>query len=134
MLAATDGVRGSDATVTLEPGLQWLQLDLAASHEIFGVVVWHDYSTPTVYSDVVVAISDDPEFKTDVTVVFNNSRHGHPASGIRPGDDPVYLETNYGRVIETDGVAGRYVRLYSNGCSQDIANRYIEIETYGRIR
>lgn len=130
--AITDGIRGSDATVTLESGMQWVQVDLATPHEIYGIVVWHDYSMQTVVSDVIVAISNDPEFQEGVNVVFNNSRTGLADLEIAPGDDSPYVETNFGCVIKTDGLVGRFVRLYSNGCSQDVLNRYTEVETYGR--
>lgn len=129
---ATDGIRNSEAIVTLESGLQWVQIDLADSHEIYGIAVWHDYSTPTVYFDVVVAISNDPEFEQGVSIVFNNSRDGAAAENIGKGSDLPYVETNFGCVIEAGGVKGRYVRLYSDGCSQDIVNRYTEVEIYGR--
>ena len=128
----TDGIRNSEAIVTLESGMQWVQIDLADSHEVYGVAVWHDYSTPTVYFDVVVAISNDPEFDQGVSIVFNNSREGAATENIGKGSDRPYFETNFGCVIETGGVNGRYVRLYSNGCSQDIVNRYTEVEIYGR--
>ncbi|MCB1094796.1 MAG: hypothetical protein KDN22_04370 [Verrucomicrobiae bacterium] len=129
----TDGVRSSEAIVTLDSGMQWVQLDLDARHEIYGIALWHDYSTPTVYFDVVVEISDDPDFEEGVLTVFNNSRDGVPSENIGKGSDLPYLETNYGCVLETSGVKGRYVRLYSNGCSQDIVNRYTEVEIYRRL-
>jgi hypothetical protein len=129
----TDGVRSSEAIVTLESGMQWVQLDLDARHEIYGIALWHDYSTPAVYFDVVVEVSDDPDFEEGVSTVFNNSRDGVPSENIGKGSDLPYLETNYGCVLETSGVKGRYVRLYSNGCSQDIVNRYTEVEIYGRL-
>ncbi|MGK0189438.1 MAG: hypothetical protein ACI9R3_005255 [Verrucomicrobiales bacterium] len=128
----TDGIRSSDATVTLESGPQWVQLDLASTHEIYGVVVWHDYSMQIVASDVVVSVSDDPDFENGVTEIFNNSLRGIPEAEIKQGSDSPYVETNFGLVIEAHGVTGRYVRLYSNGSSQGPFNRYTEVETYGR--
>ena len=69
----TDGNKfGDDGWMELEAGKQWVQVDLQKSSEIFAVFVWHYYYQIRVYMNVVVAISDDPEFKKDVKVVFNN--------------------------------------------------------------
>ena len=97
----TDGNKSSDSYVSLGPGLQWIQVDLGEVHEIYGVVVWHDYSTPSVYNDVIVAISDDPSFEVGVSVVFNNDADGSSGLDYELGGDPAYLETNYGRIIAT---------------------------------
>ena len=128
----TDGERQADAVVAIDGGLQWVQVDLASTHEIFGIVVWHDYSTESVYSDVIVAISDDPEFASTSTVVFNNDADGSAGSPIEGGNDLPYRETNFGQVIEIEGIKGRYIRLYSNGSSRDVINQYVEVEAFGR--
>ena len=70
----TDGDKtGIDgAYVELGPNTQWVQVDLGASAKIDAVAVWHFHSQARVYHDVVVQISDDPEFKKGVKTIFNN--------------------------------------------------------------
>ena len=43
-----------------------------------------------------------------------------------------YVETSEGKLIDTKGVATRYVRLYSNGNTNNDLNHYIEVEIYGK--
>ena len=86
----TDGIRDSEAIVTLESGRQWVQIDLAANHDVYGLAVWHDYSTPSVYFDVVVAISNDQEFEQGVSIIFNNSREAAASENIGKGSDLPY--------------------------------------------
>src|SRR3954469_2074276 len=64
----TDGQKeGTEGSwVELGPGLQWVQIDLEKPTQIYGVLLWHQHGDPRVYRDVVVQISDDPEFKKDV--------------------------------------------------------------------
>ncbi|MDG2124101.1 MAG: hypothetical protein P8J87_10410, partial [Verrucomicrobiales bacterium] len=69
------------------------------------------------------------EFATSTTLY--NSDHDNSA-GLGEGKDKVYVETNHGRIIDTDGLAGRYVRLYSNGNTSDDLNHYVEVAVYGK--
>jgi hypothetical protein len=128
----TDGEkRGSDMTlVELAPGLQWVQIDLEQTAVIDAVVIWHYPATLRVYHDVVVQVSDDPDFRTGVTTVFNNDYDN--SAGLGVGDDMEYVEDYRGRVIDTGGVRGRYVRLYSSGNIDNDQNHYAEVEVYGR--
>ena len=48
------------------------------------------------------------------------------------GRDKAYVETNEGRLVKVDGLAGRYFRLYSNGNTTDAMNHYIEVEVFGQ--
>src|SRR3954465_3339769 len=70
----TDGEKsgGDGYFVELGPGVQWVQVDLGASHPLAAIVVWHYHSQARIYHDVMVQASDDPAFKTGVTTVFNN--------------------------------------------------------------
>ena len=43
-----------------------------------------------------------------------------------------YVETSEGRLIDSRGVEGRYVRLYSRGNHIDNKNHYTEVAVYGR--
>ena len=127
----TDGDKtGIDgAYVELGPNTQWVQVDLGASAKIDAVAVWHFHSQARVYHDVVVQISDDPEFKKGVKTIFNNDDDN--SSKLGKGGDKSYVETNHGRVLPADGATGRYVRLYSNGNTSDELNHYCEIEVFG---
>ena len=89
------------------------------------------------YQDVVIQVSNDPQFKKDVKTVFNNDRDN--SSGLGKGKDDTYLETSEGRWISIKGVEGRYVRLYSCGYKTGTDdkffeewNRYTEVEVYGK--
>lgn len=129
---ATDGDKASEDGyyVELGEGQQWLQVDLGARAEIFGIGLWHFHAQPRAYLDVIVQISDDPEFKTGVTTVFNNDNDNSSKMGV--GKDPAYVEKNVGRLIDAKRTKGRYVRCYSNGNTSDGLNHYIEVEVFGR--
>jgi hypothetical protein len=128
----TDGDKtGSDGSfVELGPGVQWVQIDLGASAKLAAIVAWHFHSQARVYHDVIVQVSDDPEFKKGVHTLFNNDDNNSAALGA--GTDPAYIETFEGRLIEAKGVTARYVRLYSNGNTSDELNHYVEVEVYGQ--
>ena len=128
----TDGDKeASDSSfVELGPFKQYVQVDLEAEHEIYAVLVWHYHKKPTVYYDVVVQISNDPDFITDVTTVFNNDIDN--SAGLGVGTDMHYIDKAQGRLIDAKGIEARYVRLYSNGNSSNELNHYIEVEVFGR--
>ena len=128
----TDGDKsGSDGTyVEFGPGVQWVQIDLETRAKIAAVVVWHFHSQARAYHDVVVQISDDPEFKKGVETIYNNDDNN--SAGLGAGSDPAYIETYEGRLIEAKGKTGRYVRLYSNGNTSDELNHYVEVEVHGQ--
>ena len=79
----TDGSKeGTEGSwVELGPGIQWVQIDLEKPTTIYGVLLWHQHADPRVYRDVIVQISDDPEFKKDVTTVFNNDQDNSSQMG-----------------------------------------------------
>ena len=70
----TDGDKeGADGEyVELAPGKQWVQIDLEKASDVYAVLVWHYHAEGRVYHGVVVQLSNDPEFKTGVTTVYNN--------------------------------------------------------------
>ena len=114
--------------VEFGPGLQWVQIDLEDRFAIHAIAVWRYHSQARVYRDVVIQISDDPDFVQGVTTVFNNDHDN--SAGLGAGEDKEYIETFEGRAIAVDGVVGRHVRLYSNGNTSDEMNHYIEVEVY----
>jgi hypothetical protein len=127
----TDGDKlgGEGYFVELLDGVQWVQIDLEASASIEAIWMWHYHSQARAYHDVIVQISDDPDFKTGVTTVFNNDADGSAKCG--KGNDKAYVESRFGKLVDVNGVKGRYVRFYSNGNTSNSMNHYIEIEVYG---
>lgn len=127
-----DGDKEKDVTsmVQLPSGLQWVQVDLEAEHEISACCVWHDQGDERVYHDVICQISNDKDFKTGVTTVFNNDHDDSAKLG--KGTDKEYRERNEGRPFKVNMVKGRYVRFYSAGSSSEPVNNYFEIEVYGK--
>jgi len=128
----TDGNKEAKpgTSVELKPKLQWVQIDLGSSEKLLYVLVWHFHEQPVVFHDVIVQVSDDPNFVDGVTTVYNNDVDNSAGLGI--GKDREYFETNEGRLMDAKGVKGRYVRLYSAGSTHtDPLNRYTEVEVYG---
>ena len=125
----TDGDKAADDWLELKPGAQWVQIDLQQEAEIHGIWVWHYFEQYRVYFSVVAAISNDPEFKQDVKVVFNNDTNN--VVGLGKGSDYNYYDTNFGRLIDAKGIKGRYVRLYSDGNNENKMNHYVEVEVFG---
>ena len=127
-----DGDKTADATCMLQlpGGLQWVQLDLGAEHVISALCVWHDQGDERVYKDVIMQISNDEKFASDVTTVFNND-HDNTAK-LGKGTDKEYRERNDGRPVDAKLTKGRYVRVYSNGSTSEPVNNYIEIEVFGK--
>ena len=132
-----DGDKTPDATSMLQlpGGVQWVQLDLGAEHDISAVCVWHDQGDERVYKDVIVQISNDEKFLKDVVTVFNND-HDDSAKLGKKGTDKEYRERNEGRpvsaMVDDKPTKGRYVRCYSNGSTSEPVNNYIEIEVFGK--
>jgi hypothetical protein len=127
----TDGDKEATDTsfVQMHRGLQWAQVDLGEKHAIHAIVVWHAHNAPQVYRDVVVQVSDDPDFVQDVKTVYNNDYDN--SSGLGIGTDKEYFESFEGRLIKAKGTVGRYVRLYSKGSTYSALNRYTEVEVFG---
>ena len=126
----TDGDKSDrdGACVQLGEGRQFVQIDLQGEHRIDAVVVWHYLSSPRVYHDVMVLLSDDPLFEDSITR-FNNDRDNSSEAGA--GSDEEYPESSRGLTVSGRGITARHVRLYSNGNSVDRLNHYVEVEVYG---
>jgi hypothetical protein len=114
----------------LHKGLQWVQFDLGAPHEIFALVVWHAFDTHKIYRSVIVQVADDGDFTENARTLFNNDRENSAGLGI--GMDRQYFESNQGKIIDAKGARARFVRLYSNGNSDSLMNEYTEVEIYAR--
>lgn len=124
-------MNGSDGS-WLEFGLfeQHVTVDLGAEYEIYAIVLWHFHKEERVYFDVVVQIADDPDFITNVEILFNNDTDN--THGLGSGTDKNYVEKAEGKLIEGKGKKTRYVRCYSNGNNANELNHYIEIAVYGK--
>lgn len=125
----TDNNKEGNRYVELGPFLQYITIDLEATHEIYAIVVWHYHKQPRVYFDVVVQVADDSDFTENVTTVLNNDIDN--SAGLGVGEDMHYTETAEGKLIDTKGVKSRYVRLYSNGNNRNDLNHYTEVEVFG---
>ncbi len=127
----TDGDKDGEEGyyVDLGPKIQHVQIDLEEPAAIYAILVWHFHSQPRVYHDIIVQISNDPEFKTGIKTVYNNDHDNSAGHGL--GKDKAYVESYEGRLINANGAVGRYIRLYSNGNTTDSMNHYIEVEVFG---
>jgi hypothetical protein len=128
----TDGDKdaGEGYFVELMNGTQWVQIDLEKSSTINAIWTWHFHSQKRAYHDVVIQISDDAEFKTGVTTVYNNDYDDSSKMG--KGSDHPYVESRFGILVDGKGTKGRYVRLYSKGNTSNDMNHYIEVEVFGK--
>ena len=131
----TDGDKeaADGSYVELGPLVQHVTIDLEKQCELYALVVWHYHKQPRVYMDVVVQLSNDPDFIKDVKIVYNNDLDN--SAGLGVGTDKHYIETNEGRLIDLisqGSPKARYVRLYSNGNTSNDLNHYIEVEVYGK--
>lgn len=128
----TDGDKeGTEQSfVELGPLEQWVQIDLEQTSAIYAVYLWHYFREARSYHDVIVQISDDPEFKKGVHTIYNNDQDNSSKLGI--GKDRPYIETNFGKLIPAKGVKGRYVRAHSRGNTANDLNHYVEVEVFGK--
>ncbi len=115
--------------VEFGPGRQYITIDLEDTYEIYAILIWHFHKKARVYKDVIVQISDDPDFVIGVETLFNNDHDNSSGQGV--GNDLHYVETHEGKLFDCRGVHGQYVRLYSNGNTSNDLNHYIEVEVHG---
>lgn len=115
-------------TVEMKKGTQWIQVDLGAPYTLEAIAIWHDHRYIQVIHDVIIQASDDPEFKTGVTTLYNSDTDN--TSGLGVGTDREYFERHFGRVFDAKGVKARYVRGYSKGGNISALNCWQEIEIY----
>jgi hypothetical protein len=121
--------KGAEESCVQWFGGEHFQVDLGATYAIHAIVMWRDHHKASIHQDVIVSVSDDPEFSKDVTVVFNNAKDNSAELGA--GTDKEYIETFEGKLIKTKNVKGRYVRVYSGGNYGDDMSTFVEIEVYG---
>ena len=126
----TDGKKEpiDDDAVEFRKGTHWVQVDLGQSFAIHAVAMWHDHRYVQAMHDVILQVSDDPEFKSGVTTLYNNDTDN--SSGLGVGTDREYFELQFGRVVAAKGIKARYVRGYTKGSNQSSLNCWQEIEVY----
>ncbi|HOK94824.1 MAG TPA: discoidin domain-containing protein [Anaerohalosphaeraceae bacterium] len=130
MLVDGDKDAAEGSVIELGPFKQWVQVDLGQSYNLYAIVFWHYHKTPRVYFDVVVQVSDDPEFAMGVTTLFNNDTDN--SLGLGAGKDMHYIDKAEGKLVDAKGTKARYVRLYSQANNQNDYSHYIEVEVYGK--
>jgi len=128
----TDGDKDYATTsqIELPEGLQWVQIDLEKSSTLYAVLIWHFHEGQRVYFDLVVQLSEDPEFKTGVSTLYNNDFDN--SAGLGVGEDNEYQESYQGRLIDAKGAKGRYLRVYGKGSTASDFNHFIEVEVWGK--
>jgi hypothetical protein len=129
---ATDGNKNyeNENVIKLPAGLQWVQVDLKEEFQLYAVLLWHFHEGKRVYFDVIGQVSNDPEFKEGVTLIYNNDYDN--SSGLGTGKDKEYVDMSKGRLFDLKGLRGRYIRFYSQGNFFDDFNHVIEIEAWGK--
>lgn len=126
--ADKEGSEGS--FVEFGPGLQWVQVDLEDTRELYAIVMWHYHSQARAYYDVVVKGAEDADFTTGVVQLFNNDHDNSAGLGI--GKDKDYIVVSEGKLIDTKRAKVRYLRFYSSGSTSTDMNHYIEVEVWGK--
>jgi hypothetical protein len=127
-----DGDKSFDpkSMIELDAGLQWVQIDLEAEYEIYAIVLWHFRRGKNFFFDVIVQVSNNPEFKAGLTTLYNADYDNSAGFGV--GKTLDYVENHEGRLIDAKGAKARYVRCYSNGSGWDEKNTYVEVEVFGK--
>lgn len=115
--------------IEMHNGPQYITIDLEESCTIYTIALWHYHKKARVYFDVVVQVAEDPDFIVNVTTLYNNDHDNSLGLGV--GEDLHYIETYEGRLIDARGVESQFVRLYTNGNTDNELNHYIEVEVYG---
>lgn len=117
-------------SVIIAEGPQWVQVDLGEARLVDAVVVWHYFRNLRVVNDVIVQASEDQDFKTGVTTLFNNDTDNSSKQGV--GTDAPFIGTFKGKQISGKGTKARYIRCWSNGNTDHKMNEFIEVEVWGR--
>jgi hypothetical protein len=133
-----DGVKRSEDVTRIEfgPGKHWVQIDLEESHLISMVVIWHHYKNATIYNDVIVQLSDDPEFKAGVKTIYNNDHDN--SSGMGKGKGTTYASRWWGEIADArdeefnEVTSARYVRVYTSDGAGAEAPSFVEVSVYGK--
>jgi hypothetical protein len=126
----TDGKKEAfdDYVIEMKKGPQWVQVDLGQEYAIAAVAIWHDHRYVQAFRDVILQVSNDPDFTKDVVTLYNNDYDN--SSGLGEGKDKEYFEQQFGRVIDGKNTKARYVRSCTKGSTLSAFNCHTEIEVY----
>ncbi|MCK4338109.1 MAG: hypothetical protein KAX11_09195, partial [Candidatus Aminicenantes bacterium] len=96
----TDGEKSGEDGYFVEfgPGIQYVQIDLEDTYSLHAILLWHFHSQARVYRDVIIQVSDDADFLTDVKTIYNNDHDN--SSGLGIGKNKEYIEVSEGRLID----------------------------------
>ena len=127
----TDGDKNAAEGSFVELGqfLQDVMIDLEENYKMFAIVFWHYHKQARVYFDVVVQTADNKDMTENIHTLFNNDMDNSAGFGV--GKDMHYVETSEGKLLDAKGVTGRFVKLYSQGNTNNDLNHYIEVAVYG---
>ncbi|CAN7769320.1 DUF1565 domain-containing protein [Paenibacillus sp. LjRoot153] len=126
----TDGISNNTSQWgSVSTGDRSIKVDLGASYDLTSVKIWH-YTDGRMYHDVIVQMSNDVNFASGVTTVFNNDVDGSAGQGI--GTDAEYPETIGGKTFTFSPINTRYVRLWTNGSTGNDYGHYMEVEIWGK--
>ena len=114
--------------LNVESGFAWVVFDLGATYDLHTVKMWHYYPDQRIYKDLLIQVSDDPNFETGVTTVFNNDKDDSVGYGV--GEDDEYAESKAGKEIRFNAT-GRYIRTSLNGSYKNGSSQLVEFEVYG---
>lgn len=126
---AKEAIEANLVSLAPSPRPQYITIDLGNPHTLYAILFWHDHRRTNVYTDVIVQVSNDPDF-VYATTVFNNDEDNSAGFGL--GSDKRYVETFEGKLVDARGLDARYVRLYSHGNHLNDLNQYTEVEVFGR--
>lgn len=130
MLVDGDKSYEQKSLLGLGTGLQWIQVDLGATSELYALALWHFHEGDRVYFDVIVKVAEDAEFTKGVQTVFNNDHDN--SSELGAGEDKEYIESYKSKFVDLKGVKAQYIRFYSNRNTSDDFNHYVEAEVFGK--
>jgi Na+-transporting NADH:ubiquinone oxidoreductase subunit C len=120
----------------------YVQIDLGQMSTIYTIGVWHYFPGP-VYTDVIVQVSDDKDFKKNVHTLFNNdfdgSTYKDPDRKKLEDFNWCYPASKFGELVpdkkdlKSEGWKGRYVRVYSDKAfyEEGMEARFVEIAVWG---
>ena len=105
----TDGLKtGADGSlVQLKEGVQSVVIDLESRHTIYAILIWHYLKEARAYADVVVQVSDDPDFIGNVVTLFNNDNSNQAGLGIGKGERICVLAQNNSAYLDLYGACAR---------------------------
>ncbi len=123
-----DGNKDTAGWADVGPNPQWVQVDLGQSYALSRVNLWHYYGDGRTYNDIIVQVSDSPDFSTRTTV-FNNDFDN--SSGQGAGTDAPYAEAAIGKeILVNPTVTARYVRTWVNGSNVNPSGHFVELEAW----